>query len=60
MVSAITTGITNAIKYVGQVFSAIFDAEGAWGPILAIIGLAIGFYVCRVGIRILKSLIKGY
>lgn len=60
MATAITTGITNAIKYVGQVFSAIFEAEGSWAAVLPVVGLAVGFFVCRVGIRILKSLVKGY
>lgn len=60
MGSAITTGITTAINSVGNVISAIVDTDGSWVAVLPMVGLAVGFFVCRTGVRMLKSLIKGY
>ena len=60
MASTITTGITTAISSIGSVISAIFETEGAWVAVLPVVGLAVGFYVCRIGVRMVKSLIKGY
>lgn len=59
MGTAITTGITTAISAVGEVLSALLS-EGAWTAVLPLVGLAVGFFVCRVGIRIIKSLVQGY
>lgn len=55
---AFVAGVSTAIDAVGDVFSAI--VSGPWAAVLPIVGLAVGFFVCRVGIRIVKSLIKGY
>lgn len=60
MATAITTGITSAIKAVGDVISAIFGTEGAWSDVLPVVGLAVGFFVVSIGIGVVKSLIKGY
>lgn len=60
MLASITSGVTEAIKIVGQVISAIFSTSGSWSAILPAVGLAIGIFVLITGIGIVKSLIKGY
>lgn len=60
MATAITDGIASAISAVGSVISAITSTTGAWSAVLPMVGLAVGFFVCRTGVRMLKSLIKGY
>lgn len=44
----------------GSVISAFFDSDGAFAPLLPAIGLSIGFAVCFMGVRLIKSVIKGY
>lgn len=58
MAETITSGITSAITAVGNVLTAVMT--GSWSAVLPLVGLAVGFYVCRVGIRIIKSLVQGY
>ena len=58
MADAITTGISGAITAVGNVISAVMT--GSWSSVLPVVGLSVGFYVCRIGVRMVKSLIKGY
>lgn len=60
MIAAITTGVTTAITFVGNVIDAIFGSEGAWSDILPAVGLAVGVFVLITAVGILKSLIKGY
>ena len=67
MLAAITSGVSTAITIGGDVISAIFGTAsesggvaGAWAAILPAVGLAVGFFVLRGGIGIVKSLIKGY
>lgn len=60
MLDAITSGVGTAITVGGQVIGAIFSSGGAWAAILPAVGLAVGFFVLRTGIGIVKSLIKGY
>lgn len=60
MLAAVATGVTSAITYIGEVISAIADANGAFGAVLPLVGLAVGMFVVSFGIGIVKSLIKGY
>lgn len=60
MLTAVTTGVTTAITYIGDVISAITSSEGAFADVLPLIGLAIGMFVVTFGIGVVKSLIKGY
>ena len=66
MISAITTGVTTFIGYVGNVISAITTAAteagggGAWNALLPVIGLGIGVMFVFFAISTVKSLIKGY
>lgn len=60
MLTAVTTGVTTAITYIGDVISAITSSGGAFADVLPLIGLAIGMFVVTFGIGVVKSLIKGY
>ena len=60
MLAAVTTGVTTAIQYIGDVISAITGTNGAFADVLPLIGLAIGMFVVTFGIGVVKSLIKGY
>lgn len=60
MLTAITSGVTTAIKVIGDVISAVTATDGAWSDVLPVVGLAVGFFVVITGVGVLKSLIKGY
>lgn len=60
MLAAITTGVTTAITYLGDVVTAIFGTSGALADVLPAIGLAIGVTLIGWGIGKVKSLIVGY
>ena len=68
MLAAITTGVTTVIGYVGNIIKAITGTassegggiDGAWGPLLPVIGLGIGVMFVMFAITTVKSLIKGY
>lgn len=60
MLAAITTGVTSAIGYVGEVLTAIVTTEtGKLNAVLPVIGVAIGIAVVGWGIRTIKSLVWG-
>lgn len=60
MLSAVATGVTSAITYIGEVIEAIAGTNGAFAAVLPLVGLAIGMFVVSFGIGVVKSLIKGY
>lgn len=60
MLTAITTGVTNAISMTGSVISAIVEENGAWSAILPVVGLSIGLFIVSIAISTVKKLIKGY
>lgn len=60
MIAAITTGVTTAIGFVGDVVDAIFGTSGELAAVLPAVGLAIGVSLVGWGIGKVKSLIKGY
>lgn len=60
MLDAISTGVTTAIGYVGDVLSAIVGTSGDLAGILPVLGLSIGMGVIGFGISKLKSVIWGF
>lgn len=60
MIAAVTSGVTAAIGYLGDVVDAIFGTSGELAAVLPAIGLAIGVSLIGWGIGKVKSLIKGY
>lgn len=60
MLSAISTGVTTAIGYVGDVLEAIVGTSGELSGILPVLGLSIGMGVIGFGIAKLKSVIWGF
>lgn len=60
MIASITTGVSTAIGFVGDVVTAIFGESGELAAVLPAVGLAIGVSLVGWGIGKVKSLIKGY
>lgn len=61
MIDLITSGVTNVISWFGSVITAITDqTNGSWKSIAVFVGLSIATTMVFGGIRIVKSLIKGY
>lgn len=60
MLDLISSGLTSVISMIGDVFKAIFTSAGAWNYVMPLVGLSIGISIVYIGIRIIKSLIKGY
>lgn len=60
MISAVSTGVSTAIGFVGDVADAMFGSSGDLAVLLPAVGLAIGVSLVGWGFRKVKSLIKGY
>lgn len=58
--TAVGTGVTSAITYLGNLVSAFTSQSGVLVPIVSLIGLSVGMGVIGWGIRKVKSLIHGY
>lgn len=60
MIQFITDGVSAVIGYFGSVINATITSGGAWYSVAPLIGVAVAVGFVFGGIRICKSLIKGY
>lgn len=55
----ISTGVTNAIKWIGEVVTALFGETGGWAPILPYFLVGIGISIVSFGAIMVSRLVWG-
>ena len=59
ILSDATTGLTQAVSWVGTVIEALVGADGALGPLWPLIGVSIGISALLFGVKIMKGFTWG-
>lgn len=57
--TAATTGLSNAITWVGTVVDALIGAEGALAALLPMFAIGIGISALLLGVKIVRSITWG-
>lgn len=53
------TGLTEVIKWIGQVITALVGESGALAPIWPLVGISIGISVLLFGIKVMRGFTWG-
>lgn len=59
MLSAVTSGLTTVIGWVGTVITAITGENGALSPLLPLFAIGIAISVVFLGIKAIRSIVWG-
>lgn len=59
MLSAVTSGLTTVIGWVGTVITAITGENGALAPLLPLFAIGIAISVVFLGIKAIRSIVWG-
>lgn len=59
MLSAVTSGLTTVISWVGTVITAITGENGALAPLLPLFAIGIAISVVFLGIKAIRSIVWG-
>lgn len=60
MISSITSGLSAILGWFGDVVNSLFGTSGELASLLPAVGLAVSFGIVFSGIKLIKSVIKGY
>ena len=59
MISAITSGLTSVIGWIGSVVTAITSSSGTLKDLLPLVGIGIAICAVMLGIRVIRSFTWG-
>lgn len=59
MISAITSGLTSVIGWIGSVVTALTSSTGALKELLPLVGIGIAISAVMLGIRVIRSFTWG-
>lgn len=59
MLTAVTSGLTTVISWVGTVITAITGESGALAPLLPLFAIGIAISVVFLGIKAIRSIVWG-